>query len=224
MIRRMRTVLRDERGMTIGELAVVTLLTGLVGAMIFTSLSTTVRAGTLTQDKSASLQDMRTAIEVIVRDLRAANPIDAIDSSLPVSQYATKLSFSVYCATVGVDGCSNEHLRPVTYQLVGNQLERVQGSTTKILVGPSGPAALPTSKQRGAVVNAATQPVFRYYDRHGQELPTSGSSTPPASNFRDCVRYVEMFLVVVSAAGETPTTMQLKTSGTLRNFNEVDGC
>ena len=158
-MQRLRTVLHDERGMTIGELAVVALLTGLVGAMIFTSLSTTVRAGVLTQDKSASLQDMRTAIEVIERDLRAANPIDAIDSSLSVSQYATKLSFSVYCATVGLDDCNNQHLRPVTYQLVGNRLERVQGSTTKVLVGPSGPAALPAAQQRGAVVNASTQPV-----------------------------------------------------------------
>lgn len=224
MTGRLRSTLRDEGGMTIAELAVVALLTGLVGAMIMVSLSTTVRASSLVQDKSASLQDMRTAIEVIERDLRAANPIDAIDAALPISTYANKLTFSVYCSTVGVDDCSNEHLRSVTYQLVGNQLERVQGTTTKILVGPSDTPSLPIDKRRGAVVNTASQPVFRYFDKHGVELPTSGASTPPSSQFRDCVRHVDIYLVVVSAAGETPTTMQLTTSGTLRNFNEVDGC
>ena len=224
MTARLRATLRDEGGMTIAELVVVALLTGLVGAMIMVSLSTTVRAGTLVQDKSASLQDMRTAIEVIERDLRAANPIDAIDSALPVSTYATKLTFSVYCSTVGVDDCSNQHLRSVTYELVGNTLVRIQGSTTKVLVGPSDTPSLPAEKRRGAVVNSAAQPVFRYYDKHGVELPTSGASTPPSSQFRDCVRHVDIFLVVVSAAGEVPTTMQLATSGTLRNFNEVDGC
>ena len=224
MTGRLRSTLRDERGMTIAELAVVALLTGLVGAMVMVSLSTTVRASSLVQDKSASLQDMRTSIEVIERDLRAANPIDAIDSALPVSTYATKLTFSVYCSTIGVDDCGNEHLRSVTYQLVGNQLERVQGTTTRVLVGPSGTSSFPVAKRRGAVVNDATQPVFRYFDRHGVELPTSGPSTPPSSQFRDCVRHVDIYLVVVSAAGEVPTTMQLTTSGTLRNFNEVDGC
>jgi hypothetical protein len=110
----------------------------------------------------------------------------------------------------------------VTYELVGNQLERVQGGTTQVLAGPSGPTGLPDAQQRGAIVNDATQPMFRYFDKHGVELATSGA-TPPASQFRDCVRHVEIFLVIVSEAGSGSTT-ELTTSGTLRNFNEVDGC
>lgn len=220
---RLTAALRDERGTTIGELVIVAMITGLVGAMVVTSLSATVRAGSIVEDKSASLQDVRTSIEVIERDLRAANPIDAIDSALPVSQYATKLSFSVHCATAGVAGCGSDHLRSVTYQLVSNRLERIEGGSTHLLVGPSGPSGFPAAQQRGAVVNDASQPVFRYYDKHGDELETSGSP-PPSSQFRDCVRRVEIFLVVVSAAGDDPSTAELTTAGTLRNFNEVSGC
>lgn len=220
MIKRLFPTLRNERGTTIGELAIVTLITGLVGAMIMTSLSTTVRAGSLVQEKSASLQDVRTAIEVIERDLRAANPIDAID---PVTLYATRMQFSVYCANAALVACGSDHLRSVTYQVVGNQLQRVEGGVTQILVGPDGPTGFAVAKQRGAVVNGAAQPVFRYFDKRGAEIPTTGT-TPPASKFRDCVRHVEIFLVVVSNAADNPATIELKTSGTLRNFNEVDGC
>lgn len=220
---RLTSTLRDERGMTIGELAIVAMLLGLVAAMIMTSLSATVRAGSIVQEKSASLQNVRTALEVIERDLRAANPIDAIDAALPVSQYATKIQFSVYCADQGVSPCGNDRLRSVTYQVVANRLERVENGATQLLVGPGGPDSLPVAKQRGAVVNDVTEPVFRYFDKRGAELATSGA-TPPSSKFRDCVRHVEIFLVVVSESGEVPSTMELKTSGTLRNYNEVDGC
>ena len=220
---RLRSTVRDERGMTIGELAIVAMLMGLIGAMIMTSLNATVRAGSIVQEKSASLQNVRTALEVIERDLRAANPIDAIDAALPVSQYATKIQFSVYCADQGVDPCGDDRLRSVTYQVVANRLERVEDGVTQVLVGPGGPDSLPLAKQRGAVVNTAAQPVFRYFDKRGTELATSGA-TPPSSQFRDCVRHVDIFLVVVSESGEVPATMELKTSGTLRNYNEVDGC
>ena len=54
MTGRLRSTLRDERGMTIAELAVVALLTGLVGAMIMVSLSTTVRASSLRTSRSRS--------------------------------------------------------------------------------------------------------------------------------------------------------------------------
>lgn len=223
MIRRLSSTVRDERGMTIGELAIVAMLMGLIGAMIMTSLNATVRAGSIVQEKSASLQNVRTALEVIERDLRAANPIDAIDTALPVSQYATKIQFSVYCANQGVDPCGDDRLRSVTYQVVDNRLERVEEGVTQVLVGPGGPDSLPLAKQRGAVVNTAAQPVFRYFDKRGAELVTSGA-TPPSSKFRDCTRHVDIFLVIVSESGEVPSTMELKTSGTLRNYNEVDGC
>lgn len=222
---RIRARLRDQRGATsVAELAVVALLMGLVGAVIMASLTSSVRAASAVQDQNASIQEVRTALEVIERDLRAANPIDALPSSIPVSQYATSLSFSVYCATAGTGDCGTNNLRAVVYRLNGTRLERVQGSTTGVLAAPSGPVHLPAAQQRGAVVNTASEPVFRYFDKDGNELATSGTDASPSSHFRDCVRHVEIFLRIVTEAGETPKTAALRTSGTLRNFNEVDGC
>jgi len=222
-MRRLLRLLREQRGHTVAEVTVTVLLVGLVGAVIMTSLTTAVRVAATAQDENASIQDLRTAVEVIERDLRAANPIDAIDPALPVSEYATKLRFSVYCSTPGINDCGTDNLRSVTYQLVDNRLERVQGATTKVLVGPSGPAGFAPAQQRSAVVNTAAQPVFRYFDKDGEELMTSGADAPPSTRFRDCVKHVEIHLVVLREAG-TAKTVDLDTTGTLRNFNEVDGC
>jgi Flp pilus assembly pilin Flp len=186
----MRERLRDERGTTIAEMAVVILLLGLVSIVITSSISAATKTSATVQSKLASVSEARTSIEVIERDLRAANPIDAIAPELSVSQYATK------------------------------------GSTTTLLVGPSGPASLSATRQRGAVVNTASQPVFRYFDKDGNELATSGTSAPPSSRFRDCVRDVEVHVVVVteSKPSGTPPTADLITKGSLRNYNEVSGC
>lgn len=216
--------LGNERGTTIVELAVVIVLTALVGTMIMTSLLSTVKAGTTVQDQNSSHQDVRTALEIVERDLRAANPIDAIDPALSVSQYATSISFSVYCSSAGVGDCGSNNLRGVTYRMTANRFERVLASGTSVLLGPSGPASLVSSLQRDAVVNSASQPVFRYFDKHGDELVTSGASAPPSTYFRDCVRHVEIYLLVNTTAGSAPKTADLTTTGTLRNFNEVSGC
>ena len=225
MLTRIRARLREERGATsVAELAVVALLIGAVGAIIMTSLTSSLRAASAVQDENASIQEVRTALELIERDLRAANPIDALPSATPVSTYATSLSFSVYCATPGTAACGTNNLRAVTYRLNGNQLERVQGGTTGVLAAPNGPLSLPAAQQRGAIVNASTEPVFRYFDKDGNELATSGVDASPSSHFRDCVRYVEIFLRIVTEAGPAPKTATITTSGTLRNFNEVAGC
>lgn len=216
--------LRSEQGSSMVELSVVVVLLAIVGTMIMTSLVSTVRASSAVQDQNASHQDLRTALEIVERDLRAANPIDAIAPSLSVSQYATSLSFSVYCASAGIGDCNTSHLRKVTYRVTGNRLERVLTTGTAVLIGPSGPAGVALDHQRDAVVNTASRPPFRYFDRYGHEVATTGASAPPSTHFRDCVRHVEIYLLVNTTGGPTPTTADLTTTGTLRNFNEVNGC
>lgn len=218
----LRSRLRDQCGATsVSELAVVALLIGAVSAIIMTSVTSSIRTASAVQDQNTSIQEVRTALEIIERDLRAANPIDAVE---PVSLYATSLSFSVYCATPGVAGCGTDNLRDLTYRLNGNRLERLRGATTGVLAAPSGPSHLPVAQQRGAIVNTSAEPVFRYFDRDGNELATTGGGASPPSHFRDCVRHVEIFLRIVTEPGSSPKTATIRTSGTLRNFNEVAGC
>lgn len=209
-----------QGGFTLLELAVTVLILGVVLAALFPALDSFVRHTTQTEKKAQILADTRRAVETIARDLRAANPIDALD---PMTQYDNRVRFSVFCSTPGASGCSSARLRQVEYRRVGFELQRiVNGGAPLVLLGPSGPSGLPEAQQFGAVVN--TDPVFRFFKRDGQLLSSTGPSAPPSSvQFRDCAKSVEINLLVRSArTGETNTT--LLTQVDLRNWNEVTGC
>lgn len=211
---------RAEHGFTMLELAVTMLIMSVVLAALYPSLDSFVRHTTQTEKKAQVLADTRRAVETIARDLRAANPIDALTT---LSEYDNRVRFSVYCSNPGVQDCSSSRLRQVEYRRVGYELQRiVNGGTPRVILGPTGPDGRPEAEQFGAVVNAV--PVFRFFKRDGQVLATSGPTAPPSSvRFRDCAKSVEINLLVRSArTGETTTT--LLTQVDLRNWNEVTGC
>lgn len=209
-----------EDGFTVLELAVTMLILGIVLATLFPSLDAFLRHTTQTEKKAQVLADTRRAVETIARDLRAANPIDALAT---MTDYDNRVRFSVFCSTPGVNGCSTSKLRQVEYRRVGYELQRiVNGGSPRVILGPSGPYGLADAEQFGAVVNSG--PVFRFFNRDGENLATSGPTVPPSSvQFRDCAKSVEIDLLVRSAqTGETNTT--LLTQVDLRNWNEVTGC
>lgn len=215
---------QGEGGFTLVELLMVVLLMGLLGVALHTSLDALVRVTRTTQDKSAVSDDVRTAIEVLGRDLRAANPIDDIAPS-SVSDYQNRLTFSVYCSTPGTADCGTDRLRRVTYQVVGNRLERVVGTTTTVLMGPNAQTAVPVDQRLGAVANSASEPVFRYFDRTGAGLDVSGGdSSVTTRRVHDCTKSVELHVKVVSEPRKPATAYNLVTTLNLRNFSEVIGC
>jgi type II secretory pathway component PulJ len=211
----------DETGFALVELIVAMGLMSVVAIAGYTGVATFTRATSHAEARSQGVADGRTAIEIILRDLRAANPIDAVT---PVSGYDTRVSFSVYCSDVGVDGCSTSNLRSVAYQVVSNRLERVADGGTTVLVGPSGADALAVASQHGAIVNTAAQPVFTYYDAQGVALETQGASAVPATKFRDCARSVRIHLVVLTVDDEPSSAVELVSKVELRNYNEVSQC
>lgn len=224
LLRRLRSCAgpaRDHQGgFTMLELAVTVLIMSIVLATLFPALDSFVRHTTQTEKKAQVLADTRRAVETIARDLRAANPIDALTA---LTDYNNRVRFSVFCSTPGTNGCSSARLRQIEYRRVGYQLERiVNGGAAQVILGPSGPTGRPAIEQFGAVVN--TGPVFRFFKRDGQVLATSGASAPPSSvQFRDCAKSVEINLLVRQArTGETNAT--LLTQVDLRNWNEVTGC
>jgi type II secretory pathway component PulJ len=202
------------------ELAVTVLIMSVVLGALYPSLDSFVRHTTQTEKKAQVLADTRRAVETIARDLRAANPIDALPT---LTEYDNRVRFSVFCSTPGVNDCSSARLRQVEYRRVGHQLQRiVNGGTPRVILGPSGPAGRPEAEQFGAVVN--TGPVFRFFKKTGQQLTTSGATAPPSSvQFRDCAKSVEIDLLVRSAR-TGGTTTSLLTQVDLRNWNEVTGC
>jgi prepilin-type N-terminal cleavage/methylation domain-containing protein len=207
-----------EDGFTLIELIVTTLLVGIVTLVLFATSDSMAKISATTQSRSQSLGDARTALERIERDLRAANPVDAISGA--TSQYDNKISFSVYCKT-GSAGCVS-NLRPVSYAVANGVLTQSTPSGSSNLLQPIGTPSLPVAARRGAVVNAATDPVFTYYRRDGTPISTL-SSGPPASYFRDCTKAIKVHLIV-RAEPRSTRVIDLVTTVNLRNYNEVNPC
>lgn len=209
----------DEDGFTLPELLITVLLLGIVSVLLLTTLTTVTRVSSRTQDRNATLADARTALEIIARDLRAANPVNAVTGATAV--YDNQVSFSVFCTT----GAScTAGARSVTYTVTGGRLDQTTGGATKTLLGPDGTATLATSARRGAIVNATSEPVFTYFDRTGAVIATSSTGgTRPGTYFRDCTKRVRILLKVRSAAN-TSDTVELTTAVNLRNYNEVNPC
>ena len=214
---------REQSGFTLVELMMVVLVMSIFGLVVQTSLSAFQRTARGVQDKSTSLADVRTAEEAVARDLRAANPVNALAAGQPMSTYDTQVQFDVYCSTVGSGGCSSQHLRHVTYQVVGNTLQQVVTSgSQRALVGPIGFGTLASSLRPGAVINDASEPIFQFLDKNGSRFLTDGSV--PSTTFRDCTKTVVIDLKVIAEANSSSNPINLVTKVELRNFNDVPPC
>jgi len=220
----------DESGMTLVELLVAMAILGLVMATAaagFINLTDTTKS---TDAKSHANDALRSALEQIARDLRAANPIEV---QTPVSSYDQRVGFEVYCqgdttssSTTSTTGnCPTNSFRHVRWELTaGYALQRiVNGGTPAVVLGPDTGSSLPLAQRQLAVVNSPTQPVFTYLRKDGSVLQTA-SPGDLATAFRDCTRAVKIRLVAIAEPGLTNRPVELSTTVSLRNYNEVSAC
>jgi len=213
---------RDEGGFTLVELLVAMVLMVIVAGVAFSGLNSVVTTSRRVEDRGFAVTDARQAVELIIRDARAANPIDLV---APVALYDTKITFSVYCADEGVDACSAENLEQITYQVTGNALTRSSGGVPTLRLGPDAAAGgLPVTMRQGAILNTATEPVFTYFDAAGDALQTQGAGAVPSTTIQNCARSVAFHLLVRSSSGEENAVVDLGTTVDLRNYNEVSQC
>lgn len=212
----------NEAGFTLVELLIVVLLMSAFMLILYSSMDSFIKINDVTQGKSFSLAAARTTLERAAKEIRAANPISVQN---PVTLYNTQVNFNVYCSQAGVGQCNALNLRPVTFTVVDNAFVEQRPGSTRPIVGPEGPTAVPITERRGAVVNPASRPVFRYYDRQGVMLnAVSGGGGDPATDFRDCTRRVEILLIVVAEHRRPNSTIELTTDVDLRNFHRVSSC
>jgi type II secretory pathway component PulJ len=159
------------------------------------------------QSQSQAQTGLRRSMEVFSRDVRQAiSPDDGINGGI-MSLTATKIVMHV---DPNRDP-SNTFPKPlrVTYELVGNRLERVIqqpiGSTPPFSYGPfSPPDVLLDPVQNGA------KPLFQGFTEQNVNL---GS---PVSQPRD-IKTIRITLVAGQKTGAAPTTTELTTDVTLRN-------
>lgn len=214
--------------MTLVELIAVMALISVVMVIAASSLVALSRTGKATQDRSEATATARQAMERVIRDLRAANPIDPYT---PVSDYSTRVGFSVFCANSGVGTCPPvaststtapiPNLRQVVYQVVNNRLEVTINGVTSPLLTPE-VTTRPLAESRFAIVNdPATEPVFTYFDAEGAVIDPA---TAIPTDFQNCTKTVQVHLKVLGQTGDADSAISLVTRVALRNFNEVSGC
>jgi prepilin-type N-terminal cleavage/methylation domain-containing protein len=143
--------LRDESGFSLVELSVVMTLLGVVGGMGGNALISTLNASDDVQQRTVAVAAVRSALDTVARDVRAANPLGS-------SPTASDMGLSIYCSS-GSD-CSTTNRRMVGYAVTADRLTRtIGGVSAEILDG-----------------DLTSPSVFTYLDAEGNELLSPVSS------------------------------------------------
>jgi prepilin-type N-terminal cleavage/methylation domain-containing protein len=160
----------DQRGFTLIEVLSAMAVFGIVLATFAMVMQSAIRHSGEVEQQSNLQHDARTAITTMAQDLRQAYDGDGNEATAPIqSIFANQLTF------LSPDRQLPFHLRRITYRLQGTNLERGVLTSTDTDGYPwSGISAAPSAFQPVVrdVVNAGTQPVFRYLDANGVATAT----------------------------------------------------
>jgi len=204
-MRRLRTRLGQEDGLTLSELLVVLVIMGIIMAALALVLSMSIRQSSQIQEQSSLQTEVRGATDTMASELRQAY---TGDTTYPIeTATATTLQF------LSPDRAVPFHNRRIAYRLAGGQIDRAVTTSTDT-DGPPWAGLAWTSfgsipagswvKRIGSVSNSA---VFSYYDKNGTLL--TGTITPSA---------VYRVVVTVTVATKAASTRQYtySTSAALR--------
>ncbi|HEX8003955.1 MAG TPA: prepilin-type N-terminal cleavage/methylation domain-containing protein [Mycobacteriales bacterium] len=139
----------DTAGFTLVELLVVIILMGVVGAMVTTSIASSLRADRRTRSRVDTSADMTKGFDRITKQIRVAAPV---------------ISFS--STSIAVETYRNGARRRFTYtydSAAKTVTEKTDGYASATAVSPS---TTSTRVLLTNVTNGAT-PMFKYYDRDG---------------------------------------------------------
>jgi prepilin-type N-terminal cleavage/methylation domain-containing protein len=114
---------RDQRGLSLAELLVVTAVVGLVLAGVFMIQQKGQQAYLMGSNRVETQQNARVALDLMVRELRSANAVTALGGAGDVT------------ALVDHDNDPGTADIPVRYQLAGTTLNRIVNGVATPLIG-----------------------------------------------------------------------------------------
>jgi prepilin-type N-terminal cleavage/methylation domain-containing protein len=160
MLRRSLTRTAEE-GFTLVELLVVMVLLGVVGGVVTTAIISSMNSASASTARIMATHELEVALQRVSRDIRAADPVFISDERR-------------YGEHIGARFLRNRHMVVVSFELRdGEQQELIQETTTYDLdeiVDGETPDLVETSRALVTTVDNGDEPVFRYYDRAGEEL------------------------------------------------------
>jgi prepilin-type N-terminal cleavage/methylation domain-containing protein len=175
---------RDERGFTLVELTVALMLMGIVSALLFGFMASVLKTTTTATSNAQAEQATELALRPMTQDIRGASTIattyPTVTTSCATGSYPTGyrncISFTISRPTPGQLTCPKS---VVAYGLKPDGVIRVDRTDYEVV----GASCVATQLYIGrpvlsGVVNSTT-PLFRYFDRFGNELDpnASGQST-----------------------------------------------
>lgn len=187
LARWLRAGARDERGFTLVELTITTLVMGIAVTAIISVMASLMRNSGIQDARVNNQEQIRFAMQKIARDIRSANPMNPLSTS---SAYTNEIEVSLG------SGGSQTYVR---WQITGTTLQRV------LLDEPGGTATSTLDVLTGVQNTALGQSLFRYYNSNGNEL-TSANSQP--ADFSNCSIRVLLTLTAQPSTRATAFTEQ----------------
>lgn len=175
----MRRRMQEQQGLTVVELLVVMVLLGVVGSIVVSATTVSLRSAAATSARIDALQELEVAMQRVARDLRSAERFELV-----TGEYDTALG-----AVLLRDG----GVQTITYRVEGDgdEAELVREDTSRTLV---------------TRVDAETSPVFTYLDRFGRDVTEDGCTTDCRREYLDAAQV--QIRLVRSVHGAQPVIVE----------------
>lgn len=172
---------RDESGFTVVELTIALVLMGIISATLFAFLTSVLQTTTTATSNTRTEQAVDLALRPMTQDIRGASTIATSYPSATTSctagsypaGYSNCLSFTIARPEAGQLSCPKSI---ITYGLKTDGVIREDRTDYRVVSGTCVGTTLYTRRQMLSGVVNGTIPLFKYFDRFGNQLDPSAAA------------------------------------------------